>query len=80
MKLWKVSVNNWSWDRRRYFYAKSREEAEKIGSEYLASSAVRFAGNFSDNKAEWLLSDSTESFEVWKENRQSLSTYDLLAK
>lgn len=69
MKLWKVTVNQWGWDSPKTYYAKSREEAEKIGSKYPASDAVKYAGNYSDEKAEWLLSDSVQPFEYWLKDK-----------
>lgn len=65
MKLWEVTVNQWGWDQPKTYYAASREEAEKIGREYPASSHVKYAGNFANDKAEWLLSGSWMTFTDW---------------
>lgn len=69
MKLWKVTVNQWGWDSPKTYYAKSREAAEKTGSKYPASDSVKYAGNYSDEKAEWLLSDSIQPFEYWVKDK-----------
>lgn len=66
MKLWKVRVNQWGWDSPKTYYAASRKDAEAIALKYPASDPVTYAGNFSQDKAEWLLSDSILSFEDWK--------------
>ena len=69
MKLWKVTVNQWGWDRPKTYYAKSRDDAEKIAKEYPASDAVKYAGNFSEDKSEWLMSDSIQSFDSWLKDK-----------
>lgn len=54
-KLWKVTVNQWGWDRPKTLYAESREDAEKTAEKYPASDPVEYAGVFNDLKADFLL-------------------------
>ena len=65
MKLWEVTVNQWGWDRPKTFYAPSRADAQKIADKYPASDPVKYAGNYSDDKAQWLMSDSIQTYEDW---------------
>lgn len=53
-KLWKVSVNNWGWDRPRTKYFESRDEAEKYADKFPASDNVEYAGRFTDANADIL--------------------------
>lgn len=55
MKLWKVKVNNWGWDRPQTFYAKTREEAQEIAGKYPAADKIQYAGNYSEARAKELL-------------------------
>lgn len=55
MKLWKVTVNGWGWDRPRAYYAASRAEAERIADNFPASDRVQYAGNFNPDYARYLL-------------------------
>ena len=54
-KLWKTEVNNWGWDSPRTLYARSREEAEKIGRKFPAGGSVKYAGSFDDENADKLV-------------------------
>lgn len=57
MKLWKVRVNNWGWDRPCTMYARSRREAEEIADKYSAADDVQYAGNFTEANARELLGE-----------------------
>lgn len=61
MKLWKARVNAWGWDHPCTIYAESREEAERLSSQYPAASSVEYAGRFRDLYAEWLLGKISQS-------------------
>lgn len=54
-KLWCVTVNGWTWDRPRTFYAESREAAAEIAERFQAHDPVEYAGNFTDENAARLL-------------------------
>lgn len=68
-KLWKVVVNQFGWDRPKAYYATSKKDAVAIAEKYPASDPVEYAGNYSDDKAEWLLSGSIQPFEHWLEDK-----------
>lgn len=68
-KLWEVTVNQWGWDSPKTYYATSRKDAEAIAKKYPASDPVRYSGNYSDDKAEWLLSGSIQTFENWLKDK-----------
>ena len=55
MKLWKVTVNNWTWDAPRTYYAPSRAEAERIAGNFPAADRIQYAGNFNPDTAGALL-------------------------
>ena len=55
VKLWRVHVNNWSWDHPRALYAQSRAEAEAIADRYPASDTVEYAGRWTPTNAAILL-------------------------
>lgn len=55
ISLWKVTVNNWGWDRPKTIYATSRQEAEEIRSKYPAADSVEYAGKFTHENAMRLL-------------------------
>lgn len=68
-KLWEVTVNQWGWGSPKTYYAASRDEAEVIAAKYPASDPVKYSGNYADNKAEWLLSGSSQTFENWLKDK-----------
>lgn len=51
MKLWKVTVNNWGWNKPCTLYFTSKNEAEEARCHYPAADDVEYAGNFSDVNA-----------------------------
>lgn len=58
--LWKVKVNNWSWDRGRYFYAASRAAAEAVAALFPAANSVEYAGRYGDERAAEMLQGSVD--------------------
>lgn len=59
-KLWSVKVNDWGWSSPKTIYADSRAAAEQIASRHPASDPVRYAGNFTDDRAARLLAATGE--------------------
>lgn len=59
-KLWKVTVNSWGWSSPKAYYAESREAAQIIGSQYPASDPVRYAGSYTESKAQALLAATAD--------------------
>ena len=53
-KLYKVTVNNWGWDAARTLYFEDRDAAEAAHKAHPASDGVRYAGRFSDARADLL--------------------------
>lgn len=51
MKLWKVTVNNWGWDRPRTLYFRDKETAAIFADRFPAADPVIYAGNYSDDAA-----------------------------
>lgn len=51
-KLYKVTVNNWGWDKAKTYYFKTKEEAENFAEQFPASDPVKYAGIFTEENAE----------------------------
>ena len=59
-KLWKVTVNEFSWRSPETLYFESYEDARKAWAEHTAADDVEYAGRFSDKHAAYLLSDAED--------------------
>ena len=58
--LWKVTVNNWGWDRPMTYHFRTRKEAQEASNRYPASDGVEYAGNFTDMNAKRLLGEDRD--------------------
>lgn len=51
MKLWKVTVNNWGWDRPKTLYFRDKIIASSVSVIFPASDHVVYAGNCREDEA-----------------------------
>ena len=59
-KLWKVTVNNWGWDRPRTYFTESKKDAVTIYRKFPAADPVCYAGMYTDKNAEAMTEASKE--------------------
>lgn len=74
-KLWKVTVYGSGYNSPKTYYAESKEEADDIGRRYPDSEPVRYAGNYKDINADYLLELTFRGRTVDEERRQEESWY-----
>lgn len=56
-KLYKVTVNNFGWDRPATYFFRTKKEAEEFAEKYPASDKVKYAGRFKEENAKIYLGE-----------------------